>query len=59
MKMSKTKRVAARMTPLDIEKISRYFGAPTVRNFLQSTIKLSESNKAFMSQLRELIKQNQ
>lgn len=53
----KTKRVAARLSPLDINKIARFFNYPTIRAVIESTIELSESDTVFRAKLNELINQ--
>lgn len=53
----KTKIKTTRLMPLDINKIARYFEHPTLREFIEATIKASEDNPYIKQKILEAIKQ--
>lgn len=54
----KTKRVAARLKPLDINKIARYFNHSTLRAILEALIVVSEENSYVKKKINEKISKN-
>jgi len=54
----KTKKIGARLSPLNENKIMRYFNRPTYRNLIESIIKLSEENSYVKNKLLETINLN-
>lgn len=53
----KTIHKAARLSHLDVNKIARYFEKPTIREFIEATIKASEENEYLKNKIKEQIKQ--
>lgn len=53
----KTKFTAARITFLDLNKIARYFERPTLREYIEATIKVLEEYPYFKQKVLNEVKQ--